>query len=131
MPFFARQIAAASGRRAQVAVEGIPLQAEQIFIAPGDAHLCLARGGRGVCVSLSRAPASSGCLPSVDNMLWSVSEIYGRNGLGIMFSGMGRDGLVGSARLVRSEEHTSELQSLMRISYAVFCLIKKIHNSLK
>src|SRR3546814_2289403 len=26
----------------------------------------------------------------------------------------------------RSEEHTSELQSLMRISYAVFCLIKKI-----
>src|SRR3546814_2388732 len=28
-------------------------------------------------------------------------------------------------RDVRSEEHTSELQSLMRISYAVFCLIKK------
>src|SRR3546814_9121439 len=27
----------------------------------------------------------------------------------------------------RSEEHTSELQSLMRISYAVFCLQKKIH----
>src|SRR3546814_8561416 len=29
----------------------------------------------------------------------------------------------------RSEEHTSELQSLMRISYAVFCLIKKTNNS--
>src|SRR3546814_2088550 len=29
------------------------------------------------------------------------------------------------ARLYRSEEHTSELQSLMRISYAVFCLHKK------
>src|SRR3546814_2322565 len=29
--------------------------------------------------------------------------------------------------LPRSEEHTSELQSLMRISYAVFCLKKKIH----
>src|SRR3546814_2424690 len=29
----------------------------------------------------------------------------------------------------RSEEHTSELQSLMRISYAVFCLKKKKHNS--
>src|SRR3546814_1739827 len=28
----------------------------------------------------------------------------------------------------RSEEHTSELQSLMRISYAVFCLKKKKHN---
>src|SRR3546814_8630992 len=32
---------------------------------------------------------------------------------------------VGRARGVRSEEHTSELQSLMRISYAVFCLKKK------
>src|SRR3546814_9145169 len=30
---------------------------------------------------------------------------------------------------VRSEEHTSELQSLMRISYAVFCLKKKKHNN--
>src|SRR3546814_8953740 len=30
--------------------------------------------------------------------------------------------------LVRSEEHTSELQSLMRISYAVFCLQKKKNN---
>src|SRR3546814_3401110 len=32
---------------------------------------------------------------------------------------------VGVIGLVRSEEHTSELQSLMRISYAVFCLKKK------
>src|SRR3546814_6752018 len=31
----------------------------------------------------------------------------------------------GLARNLRSEEHTSELQSLMRISYAVFCLKKK------
>src|SRR3546814_5298156 len=30
----------------------------------------------------------------------------------------------------RSEEHTSELQSLMRISYAVFCLKKKIQNNI-
>src|SRR3546814_6964770 len=32
-----------------------------------------------------------------------------------------------SERRDRSEEHTSELQSLMRISYAVFCLKKKLH----
>src|SRR3546814_5610810 len=31
--------------------------------------------------------------------------------------------------LARSEEHTSELQSLMRISYAVFCLKKKNHST--
>src|SRR3546814_1591597 len=35
------------------------------------------------------------------------------------------------ARLLRSEEHTSELQSLMRISYAVFCLKQKKKTELK
>src|SRR3546814_6879546 len=34
-------------------------------------------------------------------------------------------------RICRSEEHTSELQSLMRISYAVFCLKKKNQDKLK
>src|SRR3546814_3936043 len=34
-------------------------------------------------------------------------------------------------RAARSEEHTSELQSLMRISYAVFCLKKKTNNNTK
>src|SRR3546814_8085408 len=36
--------------------------------------------------------------------------------------------IIPSASRVRSEEHTSELQSLMRISYAVFCLKKKKNN---
>src|SRR3546814_7391113 len=36
---------------------------------------------------------------------------------------------VDDGTLTRSEEHTSELQSLMRISYAVFCLKKKNNNT--
>src|SRR3546814_5398666 len=39
--------------------------------------------------------------------------------------GRGKTVLSPSGKAVRSEEHTSELQSLMRISYAVFCLKKK------
>src|SRR3546814_3451300 len=47
----------------------------------------------------------------------------------IVWRGMGfRDGGEDCERFRRSEEHTSELQSLMRISYAVFCLKKKIYN---
>src|SRR3546814_5178532 len=43
-----------------------------------------------------------------------------------------RDWIEGSIKPGRSEEHTSELQSLMRISYAVFCLKKKNkHNTHK
>src|SRR3546814_4530898 len=49
---------------------------------------------------------------------------------GILFYPAKVSGRVGAvwAREGRSEEHTSELQSLMRISYAVFCLKKKKTN---
>src|SRR3546814_3191121 len=40
-------------------------------------------------------------------------------------------GTAGDRMTIRSEEHTSELQSLMRISYAVFCLKKKKHTTNK
>src|SRR3546814_9377352 len=59
------------------------------------------------------------------------------DGAGLRWAGLG--GLCGGGTAAgaagglsaarRSEEHTSELQSLMRISYAVFCLKKKRHNS--
>src|SRR3546814_9341897 len=42
-----------------------------------------------------------------------------------------RAGVKPVPRHCRSEEHTSELQSLMRISYAVFCLTKKTHHNIK
>src|SRR3546814_4538038 len=46
-------------------------------------------------------------------------------GLGGDGAGIDDDGIAQPCRPGRSEEHTSELQSLMRISYAVFCLKKK------
>src|SRR3546814_4368204 len=56
----------------------------------------------------------------------SAAEI--ENGAGVARQ-VEAEGDIGAALVfqVRSEEHTSELQSLMRISYAVFCLKKKNH----
>src|SRR3546814_1594882 len=52
--------------------------------------------------------------------------LYDRADLYVLFYERGLDLLAPGGRLgFRSEEHTSELQSLMRISYAVFCLKKK------
>src|SRR3546814_2948191 len=50
---------------------------------------------------------------------------------GVIFTVLGRPSEVGDDVPLegRSEEHTSELQSLMRISYAVFCLKKKKYNT--
>src|SRR3546814_3814762 len=54
-------------------------------------------------------------------------EILRQRDAGILRCGCrrGRGACNGSDHGARSEEHTSELQSLMRISYAVFCLKKK------
>src|SRR3546814_6359170 len=49
----------------------------------------------------------------------------GQAGCRIVLGEPGNRAGLGHGRLERSEEHTSELQSLMRISYAVFCLKKK------
>src|SRR3546814_3258242 len=89
-----------------------------------------------ICHSTSRARAGASNAPSrkgvtkagidPENMLRSFTRIAPRP--------IGRDGAPPNGRLfsapqgVRSEEHTSELQSLMRISYDVFCLKKK-HNT--
>src|SRR3546814_9513688 len=50
---------------------------------------------------------------------------FGFFGLKALYPGKLTFNQIESARRARSEEHTSELQSLMRISYAVFCLKKK------
>src|SRR3546814_1531972 len=53
-------------------------------------------------------------------------------GAALCLVGMGRRrAFLRHLRVCRSEEHTSELQSLMRISYAVFCLKKKKNNTSK
>src|SRR3546814_7346104 len=58
-------------------------------------------------------------------------QVIGRIQLGVVRDGFREFGLVARAAVVgRSEEHTSELQSLMRISYAVFCLKKKTKKDL-
>src|SRR3546814_6012857 len=54
----------------------------------------------------------------------------GEGGAGDGDDGSDLHGLSPSAIRKRSEEHTSELQSLMRISYAVFCLKKKNNKTL-
>jgi two-component system, chemotaxis family, protein-glutamate methylesterase/glutaminase len=100
MASFARQLEAASGRLARVAEEGQRLRPDVIHVAPGDAHLCLRRSGSEVEVGLDRRAVPSGCLPSVDPMLSSLAEIYGEAAVGVILSGMGRDGLAGGHRLV-------------------------------
>ena len=53
-------------------------------------------------VRLERKRAVSGCMPSVDPMLTSIGKVYGSSAVGVILSGMGRDGVLGAGDLVAS-----------------------------
>ena len=100
MSVFARQIGAIAEREALVAEDGMVLRPDRIILAPGDAHLTLEPRVNGAIVRLTQARGSSGCMPSVDPMFASVGAVYGAGALGVVLTGMGRDGTEGAARLV-------------------------------
>ena len=100
MPVFARQLAAIAQREALVAQDGMALLPDRIILAPGDAHLTIEPVDGHAVVRLTSGRGSSGCMPSVDPMLASVGALFGARGLGVVLTGMGRDGVEGASRLV-------------------------------
>ncbi|MEY4237929.1 MAG: chemotaxis-specific protein-glutamate methyltransferase CheB [Pseudomonadota bacterium] len=97
---YARQLREISGREVVLAEEGQVLRADCIHLAPGDAHLTVVRRSDAAVIRLDRKPAQTGCMPSVDPMFASLAEVYGARVLGIVLTGMGRDGTDGARRLV-------------------------------
>lgn len=69
------------------------------FIAPGDKHLLLARSGANYVTELSDAPPVNRHKPSVDVLFDSAAELAGKNAIGVILTGMGKDGAVGMARM--------------------------------
>ena len=100
MPVFARQLRAMTHREAVVAEDGMPLIPDRILLAPGDAHLTVDRSEGVAVVRLQYGPSASGCLPSVDPMLASIGAAYGPSALGVVLTGMGRDGVEVASRLI-------------------------------
>lgn len=100
MPFFARQIADMAGRPARVAADGMEVRPGEVLVAPGEGHLTVVRLGGLVRVAIDRSPQPSGCLPSVDPMLASLVSAYGTGAVGVVLSGIGRDGSLGADELV-------------------------------
>ncbi|WP_246450635.1 CheB methylesterase domain-containing protein [Sphingomonas rhizophila] len=100
MPVFARQLSTTSGREAVVAEDGMRLQPDQIYVAPGDAHLAVGSIKDRLTVRLEKHRVSSGCMPSVDPMFASAGALLGSAAIGVVLTGMGRDGVEGAAKLV-------------------------------
>ncbi|MBU0863596.1 MAG: chemotaxis-specific protein-glutamate methyltransferase CheB [Alphaproteobacteria bacterium] len=99
MEFYAKQIATMTDRSVSVAQAGMVIERAHIYLAPGDAHLVVVKNGRRYEIALDHRAVDNGCCPSADPMLDSVAEVYGKGGVAVILSGMGRDGVIGAARL--------------------------------
>lgn len=102
METLARQLAAASGRPAVVASAGMAIEPGRIHVAPGQGHLTVRREGSRLLAGLAHHAVPSGCMPSVDPLFESLAEATAGRALGVVLSGMGRDGVIGAARLVEA-----------------------------
>jgi two-component system chemotaxis response regulator CheB len=66
-----------------------------VYVAPGGQHLELARSGANYICRLTDDAPMSGHRPSVDVLFRSVARAAGANSIGIILTGMGRDGAAG------------------------------------
>jgi two-component system, chemotaxis family, protein-glutamate methylesterase/glutaminase len=71
-----------------------------VFVAPGDRHLEVTDGG---VLRLTDGPPVNGCRPSADITMQSAARVFGRRTIGLVMTGMGKDGAAGMADIKRAE----------------------------
>jgi two-component system chemotaxis response regulator CheB len=117
-PVFTRQLAERLNAKCKIAVAeaepGTLLRAGQVWLAPGGRHLVVVAEAGGVRMELNDAPHENSCRPSADPLFDSIARVYGASVLGIVMTGMGRDGLRGceairqaGGRILVQDEATS------------------------
>lgn len=88
------------------ATDGRRVLPGHVYIAPGARHLELARSGAHFECRLHDGPPVSGHRPSVDVLFASVAAAAGRNAVGVILTGMGRDGATGLLAMRRAGART-------------------------
>lgn len=76
------------------------------YLAPGHSHLLVARSGANYLCELSQADPVNRHRPSVDVLYRSAANIVGKNAIGVIFTGMGKDGAAGMKEMHAAGAHT-------------------------
>jgi two-component system chemotaxis response regulator CheB len=85
--------------RVREATHGMAVEAGNIYIAPGDYHMRVAKKGIANIVTLDKGEQENSCRPAVDVMFRSVADVYGASAMAVILTGMGQDGMKGIERL--------------------------------
>ena len=77
-----------------------------VFIAPGHSHMKIRRIGTGFATELLSTPPVNRHRPSVDVLFDSAAEVVGRQAIGVILTGMGKDGASGLLRMRQAGART-------------------------
>lgn len=91
----ADRLSAKSSLQVVEAIAGDELRPGKVWIAPGNYHMGVERAANGSRIKLNQDAPENSCRPSVDALFRSVTKAYGAATLGVVLTGMGRDGLRG------------------------------------
>lgn len=106
VPSFAARLDKQTPPSVRLATQGARLQQGVVYIAPGDRHLAVARDAQGFHCRIEDTPLVSGHRPSVDVLFHSVAACAGPNAVGVILSGMGRDGAAGMLAMHEAGAYT-------------------------
>jgi two-component system chemotaxis response regulator CheB len=81
--------------------DGEPIENGRVYLAPGDYHMEVVRGGVQNTIRLTKEPQRNSVRPAADYLFETAANAYGKNLLGIVLTGMGEDGLVGAQAIKR------------------------------
>lgn len=81
-----------SGLKVREAKSGEYANSETVYIAPGDYHMILKRDEQGVLIELNQGPQVHSVRPAVDLLFKSAAQVYRRDLLAAVLTGMGEDG---------------------------------------
>lgn len=97
---FAERLARQCAVPVKEAEQGDRVLPDAILIAPGGRHMTLAGSPSGCRATLSDGPLVSGHKPSVDMLFQSGARVYGASAVGVIMTGMGRDGVEGCKKIL-------------------------------
>jgi len=99
---FAQRLDAACALRVREARGAERVQPGHVYIAPGHSHLTLVRDCSGYFTRVTPAPAFNHYRPSVDLLFRSAAKWAGADAIGVLLTGMGKDGAAGMVALQRA-----------------------------
>lgn len=99
---FAARLDGLCRMRAKEAEHREAIEPGHIYLAPGHSHLLLERCGERYCTALSKEPPVNRHRPSVEVLFRSAAQLLGASAVGVMLTGMGKDGAAAMLEMHRA-----------------------------